>query len=309
MMKNIKLPSPHGDKLDALVKNAKLPSSDMKRVTEQIARYHAWVVANDSLTDNGDALLVKMVNLLNEYKKSVEFDFIFCAQDDFLYRQKGQLKIDNTVLEEFLPRLFDPRLVPGLEQQSGLECGPQSSFAGLSFESPLMPLSDGGVYLKKKDQDFSVSRKHRMVIMRSDRTLDRLEIEFHVSYFATEIKTNLDKTMFQEAAATASELKRATSGSKYIVLCEWLDMTPINTKLTAIDEVIVLRKSKRLGSQMRSVFSSSVGREQNRQMFEKFLDEHPLSIDGFRRFVSHLNECFPTEVHSRQEEVLGRGYF
>ena len=28
-----------------------------------------------------------------------------------------------------------------------------------------------------------------------------------ISYFATEIKTNLDKTMFQEAAATAGELK------------------------------------------------------------------------------------------------------
>lgn len=301
--------SPHGDKLAALVKNTKLPAADAARVGDQIERYNAWIAAMNALTEKGDELLTKIIELLNKYKKSVEFDLIFCAQDDFLYRQKGQLKLDNTIIEEFLPRLFDPRLVPGFDRQRGLECGPRASFAGLSFESPLMALSEGGAYIKKKDQDFSVTRKHQMVITRPDHGKDRFEQEFHVSYFATEIKTNLDKTMFQEAAATAAELKRATSGSKYILLCEWLDMTPINTKLTAMDEVIVLRKSKRLGSNVRSAFSTHEGRLESRGEFEKFLDDHPLSIDGFRRFVWHLNECFPSEEHDAQDQILNRGYF
>lgn len=308
-MIEIAFSTPHGDKLTALVNNAKLPAADKPRVEAQIDRYNAWVAAMGALTEEGDELLVKMVELLNEYKKSVEFDLIFCAPDDFLYRQKGQLKLDNTILEEFLPRLFDQRLVPGFERQTGLECGPRASFAGLSFESPLMALSEGGAYLKKKDQDFSVTRKHQMIITRADHGKDRFEQEFHVSYFATEIKTNLDKTMFQEAAATAAELKRATSGSKYILLCEWLDMTPINTKLTAMDEVIVLRKSKRLGSNVRSAFSTNEGRKQSRATFEKFLNDNPLSIDGFRRFVWHLNECFPSEEHDAQDQILSRGYF
>ena len=115
--------------------------------------------------------------------------------------------------------------------------------------------------------------------------------------------------MFQEAAATASELKRATSGSKYILLCEWLDMTPINTKLTAIDEVIFLRRSKRIGSNIRSDFSTAEGRQGKRDWFNEFLDDHPLSFEGFRRFVWHLNECFPREEHDTEEIVLERGYF
>ena len=91
-----------------------------------------------------------------------------------------------------------------------------------------------------------------------------------ISYFATEIKTNLDKTMFQEAAATAGELKRVSSGSKYVLLCEWFDMTPINTKLTAMDEVIVLRRAKRLGSNQRSNFSTAEGRCEKRQWYSVF---------------------------------------
>ena len=86
-------------------------------------------------------------------------------------------------------------------------------------------------------------------------------------------------------------------------------MTPINTKLTAMDEVIVLRKSKRLGSNVRSNFSTNHGRLESREMFEKFLDEHPLALDGFRRFIFHLNECFPSEEHDAEDVILQRGYF
>ncbi|MEC9291344.1 MAG: Bpu10I family restriction endonuclease [Pseudomonadota bacterium] len=308
-MADIKYATPHGDKLKALVSNNKLPEEELGRVSEQINIYDTWVNDMNSLESEGEELLGDLVKLLNSYKKSVEFDLIYCAETDFLYRQKGQLKLDNTILEEFLPRLFDSRLVPGFLRLTGLNCGPKSSFAGLSFDSPFVELSKGGTYIKKKDQDFSVTRKHKIEITRSDNEEDRFSEEVEVSYFATEIKTNLDKTMFQEASATAGELKKATSGSKYILLCEWLDMTPINTKLTAIDEVIVLRKSKRLASNIRSNFSTASGRESNKSLFEKYLNDHPLSLDGFQRLVWHLNECFPSEEHDADDIVLGRGYF
>lgn len=299
----------HGDKLLALAANNKLPQQDRPRVEAQIARYDAWIAEMDALALEGDALLFRLVELLNDYKKSVEFDLIFCSGEDFLYRQKGQLKLDSTILEEFLPRLFEPRIIPGFERQIGLECGPRASFSGLSFDSPLLPLAGGGVYLKAKDQDFSVTKRHRMRITRANEPEDVFEQEFHVSYFATEIKTNLDKTMFQEAAATASELKKASSGSKYILLCEWLDMTPINTRLTSMDEVIVLRKAKRLASNLRANFSTAAGRQESRQWYERFLADHPLSLAGFTRLVWHLNECFPAVQHDAEDVVLGRGYF
>ncbi len=308
-MVQVAYPTAHGDKLHALVENAKLPAADRPRVEAQIETYSDWVSEMDQLSDEGDDLLRALVGLLNDYKKSIEFDLIFLSSEDFLYRQKGQLKLDNTVLEEFLPRLFDERLVPGFARQSGLDCGPKSSFAGLSFESPLLSLSSGGVYIKKKDQDFSVTRRHRLQITTPSSPRDVFEQDVDVSYFATEIKTNLDKTMFQEAAATARELKHVSSGSKYVLLCEWLDMTPISSKLTAMDEVIVLRRAKRLASNRRSSFSTAAGRCKSKAWYGEFLDNSPLSFEGFQRFVWHLNECFPDEASDAEDVVLERGYF
>jgi hypothetical protein len=77
--------------------------------------------------------------------------------------------------------------------------------------------------------------------------------EVYLAFVAAECKTNLDKTIFQEAVATAHDLKVAVPGSRYYVLCEWLDMTPIGTRPTDIDEVIILR-GKRVGSGLRKAY-------------------------------------------------------
>lgn len=298
----------HGEKINALLRNPSLPPQDRPRVEAQVERYQQWVAAMNAAQGEGDELLSSLVQMLNEYKRSLDFDLIFCSSQNFLYRQKGQLKLDNTVLEEFLPRLFQQRLVPGFAMQNDLECGPRKSFAGLSFESSVIPLSSGGVYMKKKDQDFSVTRQFNMKISRLSGGDDVYDHNFHVSYFATEIKTNLDKTMFQEAAATAAELKRASPGSRYILLCEWLDMTPISTRLTAMDEVIVLRRAKRLASNVRANFSTAEGRNERRDWYENFVNSHPLSVDGFKRFIAYLKECFP-DNNDDDDTVVGRGYF
>lgn len=120
----------HGDKLGALVANPKLPPEDAPRVQEAIRRYGAWIKRLESAKGDASTLLGELVAALNDYKRYIELDFIFDADNDFLYRQKGQLKLDNTVLEEFLPYLFDSRLCPGLSRLPNLICGPQSSFAG-----------------------------------------------------------------------------------------------------------------------------------------------------------------------------------
>jgi Bpu10I restriction endonuclease len=202
----------HGDKLKALLSNAKLPQSDMERVKKTVDQYDAWIAKLTASTPQDEDVLTFLVSALNDYKRHVELDLIFDSDDDFLYRQKGQLKLDNTVLEEFLPYLFDVRLVPGLERLKNLSCGPQSSFAGLSFASPFIPLNSGGVFLKLKDQDFAVSKEHKIIISEESMNATRYEAVFSVSHFASEIKTNLDKTMFQEASQTAAELKRAVPG-------------------------------------------------------------------------------------------------
>lgn len=299
----------HGDKLKALLSNSKLPASDKSRVEETVRQHEEWIRKLTAKPADGEDLLERQVKALNKYKRHVELDLIFDSENDFLYRQKGQLKLDNTVLEEFLPYIFDARIVPGLGRLKNLHCGPQSSYAGLSFGSPLIPLDAGGVFLKLKDQDFSVSKEHSIVIQDNPSSGIRYSANFSVSHFASEVKTNLDKTMFQEASQTAAELKRAVPGSRYILLCEFLDMTPINTKLTSIDEVIVLRKAKRLGSNVRAEFSTVEGRRRARSAYVEFLDNNPLQIDCFRRFVWHLNELFPEKEEDPDDIVLGRGYF
>ncbi len=95
--------------------------------------------------------------------------------------------------------------------------------------------------------------------------------ETHIAYVAAECKTNLDKTMFQEAAATALDVKIVVPAAKYYLLCEWLDMTPINTSTTAIDEILILRKAKRLPSNVRRAFNTVKGRRQNRESFVEYL--------------------------------------
>jgi hypothetical protein len=299
----------HGDKLKALLQNSKLPHGDRPRVEAAVEKYESWVATLKAAKGSGSELLGALVKALNEYKLYVELDLIFDAPDDFLYRQKGQLKLDNTILEEFLPYIFDKRIIRGLDRLTNVKCGPQASFAGLSFGSPFLPLNGGGVFLKLKDQDFAVSKSHHLKISDSERSLNSFETSFVVSHFATEIKTNLDKTMFQEASQTAAELKRAVPGARVILLCEFLDMTPITTKLTSIDEVIVLRKAKRLASNVRSEFSTVSGRRSARSAYVRHLTKNPLRLECFERFVWHLDECFPEHEEDAEDIVLGRGYF
>lgn len=299
----------HGDKLKALLINPKLPGGDRPRVDLAVAKYEEWIKNLMGAKGARVEVLRQLVSALNNYKRYIEINLIFDAPDDFLYRQKGQLKLDNTILEEFLPYLFDVRLVPGLGRLKNLKCGPRSSYAGLSFGSPFIALNNGGVFLKLKDQDFAVAKSHRIVIDDDPKNANAFEENFLVSHFATEIKTNLDKTMFQEASQTAAELKRAVPGSRYILLCEFLDMTPITTKLTSIDEVIVLRKAKRLASNVRAEFATIEGRKGARQEYERFLVANPLRLECFERFIWHLNECFPEREEDAEDVVLGRGFF
>lgn len=300
--------TPHGDKLRAVLANPSLPATDRPRVEQAVADYRAWTKALDAVSGRSEDIVSEMTRLLNQYKRRIELDLIFDSPENFLYRQKGQLKLDNSVLEEFLPRLFDDRLIPGLKRIGSLACGPRSSFAGISFDAPFLPLDGGGVQLKLKDQDFAICRPFVLSISDPDNPADVFSSSLSVSYFAMEIKTNLDKTMFQEASQTAAELKRAVPGAKYLLLCEFLDMTPISTRLTAIDEVIVLRKAKRLASNVRSNYSTAAGRRASRDQYASFLQAHPVDESCVRRIIEHIKDCFPAHEPG-ESTVLHRGYF
>ena len=129
-----------------------------------------------------------------------------------------------------------------------------------------------------------------------------------MGYVTAECKTNLDKTMFQEATATANDVKSALPGAKYFLLCEWLDMTPVSTASTDIDEVLLMRKAKRINSNVRSSFNSHSGRTEKSAWYREFLESHPFDVNVFSRFVGHI-ESLLSDGDPAENTVLADGFF
>lgn len=301
------LPKPHGEKLAALLNNDKLPTTEKLRVEHAIEHYNQWLETLKSIS--GDLkVMPEMVSHLTSYKRYIDVELIFDSDTDFLYRQKGQLKLDNSIIEEFIPILVTTVFADSLKDKE-LSFGPTQCFSSLRFESSLKTSPPGGgMSIRSKDQDFAISRK---IFLKASHNRDfnhSISREANIAYVAAECKTNLDKTMFQEGAATALDVKLSVPGAKYFLLCEWLDMSPISSSLTAIDEILILRKAKRLSSNIRSAFSTAQGRNKNRVLFVNHLDDNPFAPAVFMRFLSEIEKMIGKDELD-EKDVLSRGYF
>lgn len=302
----------HGEKIVAAIDSEKMPATDIPRLNDALVKYDEWVKKlNEASGNTLDELIENMVSLLNDYKLYIDVDLIFDSTEDFLYRQKGQLKLDNTVIEEFMP-IFVRKCIEHECGTCDVEVGSQTpTFSSVYFESSLSnPVKGGGINIKTKDQDFSMSRK---LYLRSSYDPDfqkekTVTLETHLGYVLSEMKTNLDKTMFQEASATAHDIKLAVTGAKYYLLCDFLDMTPISTTTTDIDEILITRKAKRISSNIRSKFSTSAGRIAKREWYVDYLKNNPYATDIFKRYIGHILSQLNNE-ELIEESVLEVGYF
>lgn len=308
-------PTPHVDKLNALLQNDKLPSNDQPRVKQAIQVYKTWIQnmekaisTHNPANQTSEQLLEKLVKLFNGYKFYIDVFLIFDSQDNFLYRQKGQIKLDNSIIEEFLPRIVHPFLIPEIKAIP-VEVGPVPCFSSVYFESSLDdPRDGGGLNIRTKNQDFAISKKLYLKAAHDPDFQASIAKVTNLGYLVAECKTNLDKTMFQEACATARDVKSAIPGAKYFLLCEWLDMPPLSTAPTDIDEVILLRKAKRLSSNVRKNFSTVAGRRKSRKDYIKFLHEYPFNPEMFQHFINHISRSLKNEALV-EDDVLSIGYF
>lgn len=302
----IHLPTPHLAKLNALLENRRLPDSDKLRVEEALDRYNDWIAELKSVKPGRKGSVQKLVEATNRYKLFIELDLIFDSPNDFLYRQKGQLKLDNTILEEFLPQL----MLRGLSLPGGaFEFGPRKTFSGLSFTSGIASSGAGGQpSLRTKDQDFVLGK--RLYMMTSfDRDFENAErLETHLGYVCAECKTNLDKTMFQEAVATSRDLKIAVPSSLYFLVCEYLDMTPVSTTATHIDDVLIVRKAKRMSSNVRQEYRTAEDRKAHRDEYVAFLEGAKYHADVFQRMIDKI-QAMVDDTDPTADNVLMRGYF
>jgi hypothetical protein len=300
------LPTPHLDKLKALLRNPRLPTADKSRVEEAVERYNHWIGELQRIKPGHKNSVRQLVEATNRYKTFIELDLIFDSPENFLYRQKGQLKLDNTILEEFLPQLVYRSL--RLDDHT-FEYGPRNTFAGVSFTSSIVDSGRGGhPRLRTKDQDFVLCR--RLYMMTSfDKDFTQSEvIESHLGYVCAECKTNLDKTMFQEAVATSRDLKIAVPSSLYFLVCEFLDMTPVSITSTQIDDVLVVRKAKRMSSNVRQEYKNAEARKKHRQAYVEFLELAKYYADVFQRMIDKIQRMVE-ETDPETDKVLKQGHF
>ena len=243
------LQTPHKDKLLAAIGNPKCKQEDIDILKEALARYGDWAKAVGQLQSSGKQRVIDLTKLLNDYKDALEVELLIKSQSPFLIRQKGQMKLDSSVIEEFLIQIIDKHILDGLPDFD-LEVGPQTAFMSLAF-TPANLAALGGkppVEVKKKDADFALGKNIYFKFSPDPQFAANKTSagQLVVVVLAAECKINLDKTMFQEAAGTAGRLKQGCPMSKYYLLIEYLDMEPEDCRLTAIDNVFLIRHAKRL---------------------------------------------------------------
>src|SRR5438067_1334753 len=94
----------HKEKITAALGNPKA-KDDIELLKEALSAYEKWVQQLKELKSTGEKRVREMTDLLNGYKDYLEVDLIATKGSPFLKRQKGQLKLDNSVMEEFLIHL------------------------------------------------------------------------------------------------------------------------------------------------------------------------------------------------------------
>lgn len=302
---NMSMPTPHLDKITAAIVNDKMPQGAIAELNGLLEVYRKWISDMEDVNGDREDVVKELVTLFNGYKFHVDFNLIFSSSEDFLYRQKGQLKLDNTVIEEFLPHLVS-KAFPHLTE---VFFGPTKCFSAAYFKTSLnTPTNGGGLSIRTKDQDFAIAKKLYIKSSHNSNFTNTDQVETYLGYVTSECKTNLDKTMFQEATATAHDVKSALPGSKYFLLCEWLDMTPVSTAPTDIDEVLILRKCKRISSNIRKTFNTYAGRQEKSDWYRNFLMSNPFDDEVFIRFIGHIDALLSNEDPA-EDSVLTDGFF
>jgi len=206
----------------------------------------------------GKERVFELTRLLNQYKDYIEVELIIKSGSQFLIRQKGQLKLDSSIIEEFLISLVDHRILEGLPNFD-LCIGPQRAFMSLAFTpSNIHELCERPrVEIKEKDADFTIGKSiyYKFSLDSSFAHQQTQSGKLTLAILAAECKINLDKTMFQEAAGTAARLKQGCPMSRYYILVEYLDMEPEDCRLTSIDNVFLIRHTRRLPFGKRTDYS------------------------------------------------------
>lgn len=200
-------------------------------------KYNNWRKNIEALNSETKEELAKKVSFLNDY-----VDYIDSVSAQF----KPQDKLESSILEEFLYLLLKD--IPDLKNDLDnglLFMGQAEAYLDLSFAPRNLRdfVSNPGVYINKKNQDFTISKKVNC-IFRSNKKEE--EFELVVPAVAIECKAYIPKTMFDQAAYEAQRLKEGNPFALYVIVAEQNALSnDVNLKNVKVDEIFILRKQKR----------------------------------------------------------------
>ena len=219
----------HRQRLASCLSNDKIPDVEKNIIRDTIIpACDAWSAA----TNEEPVALGRSVAALNEYKAILDTSI---AETEYMSRNDGQLKVSGGLLEDFFVSILRRSVdIPGITVARQLSCA-----TGLYFSAR------GDPVVKTKVHDVVIARQANATFEVSSATTST---GMYLANVAIEIKTSLDKTMFQEACATAADLRRFLPDARYFLVCEWLDMAPIPTASTAISRAYILRGRRKRGS-------------------------------------------------------------
>jgi hypothetical protein len=235
----------HLQRLISCLSHEKIPDHEKRIVRDTILpACTAWTAS----IENCDESLERSVAALNAYKLVLDSSI---GTTEYISRNDGQLKLSGGLLEDFFTSVLRRRVashgIPGWVVARQMPCA-----SGIFFSA------GGDPVIRTKVHDVAIARVASATFEIPSATRGATQTTtMHLASVAMEIKTSLDKTMFQEACATAADLRRLLPDAKYVVVCEWLDMLPIPTASTAISKVYILRGRRKRGAGKDASFFAS----------------------------------------------------
>lgn len=259
-------------------------------------KYDEWSKANMDLvgprsvsTEDDQAILVKRIELLEQYKR-------FIDQQHYAEKFDSRSNLHSSVLEEFMYYLFKD-LVADFGEHALI--GKSHSFKDIFFVPPKYGdmLDRPYAKIEKKDHDFVIGATYQASFdakkppETSPESAGEVEVKvekkpsdyeevtvatvtdarlfdisgdaaeavagaeshlFDVPAVAIECKTYLDKTMLEGSSRAAEEIKARHPNGLYIVVMEYIKLTEaVNLRKYKVDQIYVLRKQKNTDRELR----------------------------------------------------------
>jgi len=85
-------------------------------------------------------------------------------------------------------------------------------------------------------------------------------------------------------------------------------MTPVSIISTQIDDVLIVRKAKRMSSNIRQEYRSAEERRRHRGEYVKFLDSSRYYADVFQRMIDKIQRVVD-DTDPDADKVLKQGHF